>query len=66
MVTASAEEQLQRLQKRNGLTPEEATARITAQLPLAYKEKRADAVIDNNKGLSELEAQVRKLINTVE
>jgi dephospho-CoA kinase len=66
VVSTSLEEQLQRLQTRDHLTVEEAGRRISAQLPLTYKEGKADVVIANNKGLDELAAQVRRLINIVE
>jgi dephospho-CoA kinase len=55
--------QLQRLMDRNGLTVEEARARIQAQLPIEEKKKMADFVIDNSGSLSETERQVDLLWN---
>ncbi|MFQ4138738.1 dephospho-CoA kinase [Nodosilinea sp. PGN35] len=47
VVTCPPERQRQRLMARNGLTAEQATARIQSQMPLAEKVHRADVVIDN-------------------
>jgi dephospho-CoA kinase len=66
VVSATFEEQLQRLQTRDHLSAEEACGRIKAQLPLAYKENNADAIIRNSKELADLENQVRQLIKMVE
>lgn len=66
VVSASIEEQLKRLQERDQLTKEKAMMRIAAQLPLSRKVDKADVVIDNSKGFSDLEAQVLHLIKTVE
>ena len=54
--------QIQRLEQRNGLTPEQAQARIDSQLPLAQKTALADLVLYNNAGLKELYQQVDKAI----
>lgn len=50
--------QISRLQQRNGLTPQQAVARINSQMPLAQKEALADLVLTNDAGLAELYAQV--------
>lgn len=55
--------QLKRLMLRNGLTEEEARARIRAQLNIEEKRKMADFVIDNSGSLSETERQVDRLWN---
>lgn len=47
VVTCPLERQRQRLMERNGLTAEQATARIQSQMPLADKVALADVVIDN-------------------
>ena len=47
VVTTSPETQLARLMARNKLSAEEAQKRINAQLPLAVKEKAADALLCN-------------------
>lgn len=43
---------------RNGLTPEQAEARIASQMPLAAKIALADVVLDNSGDLSTLFRQV--------
>ena len=58
VVTVSPEVQLQRLMARNGLTIEEAQARIASQLPLKEKEDGADAVIYNNGSFDESKQQL--------
>ena len=47
-----------RLVTRDGLTPQEAEARIGAQMPRAEKLARATRVIRNEAGLAELDAEV--------
>lgn len=54
VVTCPVERQRQRLMERNGLTAEQATARIQSQMPLADKVALADVVIDNSADLSAL------------
>lgn len=48
LVAASEAVQLERLVKDKGYPPEEARARIAAQLPLAEKRQYADVVIEND------------------
>jgi dephospho-CoA kinase len=66
VVSSTFESQLQRIQKRDSLTEEEAKKRIAAQLPLKEKEKRADVVIKNEHDLDSLEKQVVALLRTLE
>ena len=61
VVTCSPAKQLERAVAR-GLTPEQARARIAAQLPLAEKVKHATAVIDNDGDLAATRAQVERLV----
>lgn len=65
LVAASEEQQLQRLQERNQLSPEAARARLQAQMPLAQKRALADYVIDNSNSLEELRQQVHQIWNSV-
>jgi dephospho-CoA kinase len=58
VVSCDRSRQICRLQQRNGLTLEQATARIDSQLPLNQKAALADSVLDNDAGLAELYAQV--------
>ncbi|WEZ09299.1 dephospho-CoA kinase [Priestia flexa] len=55
--------QLERLQKRNSLSKEDALARIKSQLPLTEKAKMADFIIDNNGSIDETKEQVIKLVS---
>jgi dephospho-CoA kinase len=52
------EVQLQRLMSRDGLSLEQAEARLAAQLPIEDKRKRADIVIDNSGSMEHTERQV--------
>jgi dephospho-CoA kinase len=56
--SSSAEIQLQRLILRDGLTREDARARLQAQLSIADKLEYADLVLDNSGTQAELEVQV--------
>ncbi|KAH9953308.1 CoaE-domain-containing protein [Russula dissimulans] len=58
VVYCSAEIQLQRLILRDGLTREDARARLQAQLSIADKLEYADLVLDNSGTQAELEVQV--------
>lgn len=64
-VTCSPEQRLERFRQRHkNLSEQEARAEVErrsqAQLPCEEKARRADFVIDNSKGLAELDAQVRR------
>ncbi|MCP3176776.1 dephospho-CoA kinase [Desulfuromonas sp. KJ2020] len=61
VVTAPAEVQRRRLMARDGLDDQAAQARITAQMPLADKVRRADFVVENAGSIDELATQVREL-----
>jgi dephospho-CoA kinase len=62
VVSASAAAQLERVARRDGLDADAVRARISAQLPLADKRKRADFVLDNEGSRAELAAQVDALL----
>lgn len=62
VVTAPEEAQVARVVERSGLPPEEARARIAAQLPLADKIKAATHVVDNGGDLAATRAQVERLV----
>ena len=62
VVAAEEENQLDRLMIRDGLSAEEARARIRAQMPLEEKCRRADAVIHTDGSISETQRQVRCLL----
>jgi dephospho-CoA kinase len=54
--------QLQRLMARNGLSKEEAEARMKAQMPLIEKVSKADAVINNNGTIEETKQQLLNIL----
>lgn len=61
VVTAPREVQLSRLMWRNGLTREQAEARLASQLPLEEKRKHATWIIDNAGSLEETRSQVERV-----
>lgn len=54
--------QLERLMKRNGLTEEEARARISSQMPIQEKVKLADEVVNNNGTMEESKRQLLTIL----
>jgi dephospho-CoA kinase len=58
VVSCDRSRQIERLQQRNGLTPQQAETRINSQMPLTQKIALADLVLTNDAGLAELYAQV--------
>lgn len=51
LVSLPPDQQLQRLLQRDPITPEQAKARIHAQMPLEEKQKLADHIIDNSQSI---------------
>ncbi|KAJ1994614.1 Dephospho-CoA kinase [Coemansia spiralis] len=62
VISCTAERQLARLMNRNGLSRQEAEARIKSQMPMDEKERRATRVINNNGSIEEMEKQIRKAV----
>ncbi|WP_371068760.1 dephospho-CoA kinase [Sediminibacillus sp. JSM 1682029] len=60
VVYVDEETQRRRLMNRNGFSEEEATERMTAQMPLDKKAKMADEIIDNN---GTIESSRQQLLN---
>ncbi|WP_055108790.1 dephospho-CoA kinase [Paenibacillus ihumii] len=58
VVYVPREIQLERLMQRDGLTLEQAEARIAAQMDIEEKKERADILIDNSLGLDKTESQI--------
>ncbi|MNJ37088.1 Dephospho-CoA kinase [compost metagenome] len=58
VVYVPREIQLSRLMERDGLTLEQAEARIRAQMDIEWKKERADILIDNSLGLDKTESQI--------
>lgn len=65
VVSAPEKVQVERACKRDGSTPEEARARIRAQMPLAEKVKVADFVIDNTGSLDDLRRRTDEVLTEV-
>ena len=66
IVTAcNPDTQLRRVMARDGLTIEEARARIAAQLPIADKVRRADYVITTDGSFEHTDAQVQELLDAL-
>lgn len=64
VVTCSADQQLQRLHQRDGLTPTEIHSRIASQWPLSTKIPQADVVLDNSGSLESLQAQIQQALGS--
>lgn len=60
VVICGAQQQKQRLMKRNSLTEAQAQARIASQMPLAEKVAQADVVLDNSFCLGDLQTQIKQ------
>jgi len=61
VVHCRPEVQLERLMRRNGLSREQALARIGAQLPQEEKLKHADFAVDTSGGFEDTRARVREV-----
>lgn len=61
VVTAPPEEQVRRLMTRDGLSRDEAQARVSAQMPTQEKAQRADFVIDASGSIEETQSEAAKL-----
>jgi dephospho-CoA kinase len=61
VVYAPESVQLERVVARDGLSPEDARARMRSQLPIEEKREMADVVIDNSGSWEATEKQVREL-----
>ena len=62
LVNCTPEQQLARMMQRDGLTEEEAQARLLAQWPLSRKRDLADVVIDNGGSPNDLAAAVSRCV----
>lgn len=65
LVYATKEQQLERIMERNGLSKEDATTRIHAQLPIDEKRGKVDDIIDNSKGFEALKAEVEAYVHRI-
>ncbi|MBF0489666.1 MAG: dephospho-CoA kinase [Candidatus Omnitrophica bacterium] len=55
--------QIQRMQKRTGLSKADILRRMRCQMPIKEKLQRADIVIDNRKTFNQTDAQVRAIVH---
>jgi dephospho-CoA kinase len=62
VVTVSRETQEERLRARDGMSREEARARLDAQMPIEEKAKRAHRVVDNSGSVERTREQVDVLV----
>lgn len=62
VVASSREKQIERLKKRNFLSDIEIETRLNSQLPVEEKVKKANFVIWNNHGESELKKELEKIL----
>lgn len=53
LVAVSRQQQIERAMLRSGMSEEEVTARIEAQMSLAEKKQYADVIIDNSGSLED-------------
>ena len=65
VVYCPAQDQLERLIKRNGLSELAAQQRMAAQLPLEAKLARADHIIDNSRDLSWTQHEVERILGAL-
>ncbi len=63
VVYVPREVQISRLMKRNGLTYEQAEARLNAQMDIEVKRTKANYIIDNSGDLAHTEQQVADLLD---
>lgn len=65
VAACTPETQLRRLMERDGLSESEARQRLSAQLPIAEKVRRADYVIRTDGTFEESDRQVRELLEAL-
>jgi dephospho-CoA kinase len=63
VVTCTESQQRERLMKRNNLTLREAENRIKNQLPLDFKLKYANIILDNSETVTNLKKQIDRVVN---
>jgi dephospho-CoA kinase len=63
VVKSKRPQQIERAQKRLGITRSDAIHRLKNQMPLKEKCNRADMIIDNSQGLKQTQSQVDAIIN---
>ncbi len=66
VVYADEEQQIERLMSRDRLSRDQASARISSQMPLSEKRTHADYVIENTGSREETEQQAREVFQKLE
>ncbi len=66
VVTCAAEKQLERIVRRNGLTVEQARARMASQLPAREKACIADYEIDNSGSIEDTRVQIVRIFASLQ
>lgn len=66
LVTSTRDLQISRMQFRNGLSLEEAEARLANQIPLAEKEIHSTRVIKNHGSFAELEKETLEVLKKIQ
>jgi len=65
VVYTPSDVQLERFMKRNGYPAEESLKRISSQMPIDEKKKRATWIIDNSKNLKHLQQEVEDFVEKI-
>lgn len=66
VISCTREQQRERLRRRNQWTEEEIEMRIASQIPIQFKEEKADFVLYNNKDEQHLLKEVQRLMQWLE
>lgn len=66
LVTSTRDLQISRMKSRNGLSLEEAEARLSNQIPLAEKEIHATRIIHNNSSVQDLEKATLAVLKEIQ
>jgi dephospho-CoA kinase len=62
LIYASEAQQIERMKNRNGLTFEEAVARLKSQLPIESKRQWTKFVVDNSRDLTWLQSEIVRIL----
>ena len=65
VVHTTVEQQRERLQQRDQLSPEQVQARIKSQMAIEQKISQADIVLDNSTSLQQLFEQIDQAIGAI-
>ncbi|MDG0815582.1 dephospho-CoA kinase [Bdellovibrio svalbardensis] len=66
VISCTREQQRERLRRRNQLSDEEIEMRIASQIPIKFKEEKADFVLYNNKDEQHLLKEIDRLVAWLE